>query len=76
MTKNRRLWLKQMGLGIVGLSIGQLKAFVSPTPALFNPDPTDIPIRLDLNENPYGPSPLARVAMLKAAIEKQQHNWD
>lgn len=65
MTNNRRLWLKQAGLGIVGLSIGQLKTFASPTPALFNPDPTNIPIQLGLNENPYGPSHLARIAMIE-----------
>jgi len=75
MIKNRRIWLKQVGLGIVGLGIGQLKTFASPTPDYFNSNPSDIPIRLNLNENPYGPSPSAQIAMTDNIKISNRYNW-
>jgi len=75
MIKNRRIWLKQLGLGIVGLGIGQLKIFASPAPDYSNSYPSDIPLRLDLNENPYGPSPLAQIAMAENIQISNRYNW-
>ncbi|WP_315821851.1 hypothetical protein [Paraflavitalea speifideaquila] len=34
------------------------------------------PIRLHANENPYGPSPLARTAMVAAVNGSNRYPWD
>lgn len=60
MLTNRRNWLKQMSLGIAGVGIGGLDAVAAPG---FDVPADDKPIRLVSNENPYGPSPLAKKAM-------------
>ncbi|MBX2923710.1 MAG: histidinol-phosphate aminotransferase family protein [Chitinophagaceae bacterium] len=60
MVTNRRNWLKQMGLGMAGLGIGKFETIAAPA-GNFPAD--DEPIRLVANENPYGPSPLAKKAM-------------
>lgn len=76
MQTNRRNWLKTAGLSIAGLSFVQtLKAN-----DFFTEDnsftPQDDIIRLTSNENPYGPSPLARKAMAKAIQASNRYPWD
>src|SRR5580765_7264671 len=64
MQTSRRTLLKQLGLGIAGLGIVQFKTFASPATSFLTFTPADDgPIRLSSNENPYGPSPAARIAM-------------
>ncbi len=62
---NRRDWLKLAGLGITGMSIGQLNSFANVTPisTTLQPNRNNATILLRSNENPYGPSPKARIAM-------------
>ena len=70
-TIDRRIWLKQTALTIGGLSI---------VPHLTAREydfkkPTGI-IRLHANENPYGPSPLAKKAMVEAISSSNQYPWE
>ena len=58
---NRRNWLKQTSLAIAGLSIGSSAFSLEKK----YPGPPNS-IRLNANENPYGPSPMARKAMADA----------
>jgi len=60
-TNNRRNWLKQTSLAIAGLSIGSGAFSLEKK----YPGPPN-GIRLNANENPYGPSPMARKAMADA----------
>ena len=70
-TIDRRFWLKQAALTIGGLSIA---------PHLVAGDhqymPPGTTIRLHANENPYGPSPLARKAMADAIASSNQYPWE
>jgi histidinol-phosphate aminotransferase len=77
MQTNRRKWLQQIGIVTAGLGIAQFKTFASPTTNLliFAP-PDDSPLRLSSNENPYGPSPLARTAMTDSITNSNRYNWD
>lgn len=76
MEPSRRIWLKQAGLSIAGLTLGhQLDAF----PLFHSHNEAggdDKPIRLTSNENPYGPSPMARKAMTKVVTESNRYPWD
>lgn len=63
MQTNRRNWLKQISIVVAGSGIAPFTSFASPAKEDFSPD--DISIRLNANENPYGPSPSARIAMAK-----------
>ncbi|MFT4737421.1 MAG: histidinol-phosphate aminotransferase [Cyclobacteriaceae bacterium] len=68
MQTNRRDWLKKIGLasGLVltgGVSIPTLSAAEK---ANFFPRALATPIRLNSNENPYGPSKLVRDTMIKS----------
>ncbi len=77
MQTNRRNWLKQIGLVSAGLSIAPFKTFALPETNLLTPAPTgDSPIRLSANESPYGPSPLARVAMAESINNSNRYNWN
>lgn len=74
---NRRNWLKQIGLGVVGLSFYQLEAFEKkPTQEYFLPNIDNAPILLRSNENPYGPSPLAISAMSKSIGLSNRYGWN
>lgn len=70
---NRRNWLGQVGLILGGLSIEPVKNFAAPTQVLYFPE--DMPIRLSSNENPYGPSPLARKAMAESINNSNRYGW-
>lgn len=75
METNRRLWLKQIGLGVAGIGLTNFKSFASPVQsfAKFNTD--DFPINLSSNENPYGPSQLARTTMHDNIGISNRYNW-
>ena len=75
MQTNRRYWLKQIGLGIAGIGLANLKSFASPTQDFFKYSPDVIPIKLSSNENPYGPSPLAKNAMIENINISNRYNW-
>jgi histidinol-phosphate aminotransferase len=75
MESNRRLWLKQIGLGVAGIGLANFKSFASPTQDFFTISPDNLPIKLSSNENPYGPSPLARTAMLDNINISNRYNW-
>ncbi len=61
---NRRDWLKKIGFGIAGFGLTQYTSFASAQSEVkVNLENTSI--QLGLNENPYGPSPMARTEMAK-----------
>ena len=75
--ENRRNWLKQIGLGTIGLGLCQFETFANPVEEDFvfkNSDKS--PILLRSNENPYGPSPLARSAMAKSINISNRYGWN
>lgn len=75
MQLNRRNWLKQLGLGVSGIGLANLNTFASPTVDFLNSIVGDATINLNSNENPYGPSPLARAAMAKSINSSNRYNW-
>ncbi|MGE8553179.1 MAG: pyridoxal phosphate-dependent aminotransferase [Chryseobacterium jejuense] len=77
MKTNRRVWLKQIGLGIVGASIPTLQVNAFTNSTLFQEqDTNNLPIILRSNENPYGPSPLALKAISNNIKLTNRYNWD
>ena len=72
---NRRNWLKQLGIGVSGIGLAKLNTFASPTADFFESMVGDATINLNSNENPYGPSPLARAAMTKSINSSNRYNW-
>jgi histidinol-phosphate aminotransferase len=75
MQTNRRLWLKQIGLSVAGIGLANLKSFSSPQQIFFETDNDNLPIKLSSNENPYGPSPLAKAAMIENIHISNRYNW-
>jgi histidinol-phosphate aminotransferase len=79
METNRRLWLKKIGIGVAGIGLTHFNSFASPhvSENLINSFENDANlIFLRSNENPYGPSPLARKAFLDNANISNRYNWD
>lgn len=78
MLSNRRNWLRQMGLGALSISASRLNGFAEkPSPYAFHKlSSGENLIRLRSNENPYGPSPMARVAMNEHVNTSNRYNWD
>ena len=74
MKNNRRLWLKQSGLVVAGLSLAPLRNFALDSNCFLN-KPENDPIRLSSNENPYGPSQLARKAMADTVNISNRYQW-
>jgi histidinol-phosphate aminotransferase len=72
MTTNRRLWLKQTSLAIAGLSVASKGFALDKT---FSPT-AGSKIILSSNENPYGPSPMARKAMMDAVASSNRYPWE
>lgn len=73
-TIHRRAWLRQSSLAIAGLTFaGKLSAKTNSQPNDFLPPG---PIRLSSNENPYGPSPMARKAMADAVTLSNRYPWE
>jgi histidinol-phosphate aminotransferase len=72
---DRRNWLRQSGMALAGLavagnSMGRGRSF-------FDLDDNAIEIiRIGSNENPYGPSPMAREAMIKAVTTSNRYPWE
>ncbi|MEC4049639.1 histidinol-phosphate transaminase [Flavobacterium sp. SUN046] len=74
---NRRTWLKQTGLAMVGVGIMPLENFAIPKSENIIEDKNDLTlIRLQSNENPYGPSTLAKNAMSKNLNISNRYNWE
>ncbi|OMQ09952.1 histidinol-phosphate transaminase [[Flexibacter] sp. ATCC 35103] len=74
---NRRNWLKKVSLGAVGLSIIPFEGFANSPAENYIPSNLDkSPILLRSNENPYGPSPLARIAMTKSVNSSNRYGWN
>ena len=72
---NRRNWLKQLGIGVSGIGLANFSTLASPTVDFFESIVGDATINLNSNENPYGPSPLARAAMAKSINSSNRYNW-
>lgn len=65
-TLNRRQWLRSTGAAMAGLALASRAKLTAQTSAGAAPVPAaalDLPVQLSLNENPFGPSPLAVAAM-------------
>ena len=79
METNRRLWLKKIGIGVAGIGLTNFNSFASPLVSenLINSFDNDTNlIFLRSNENPYGPSPLARKSFADNANISNRYNWD
>ncbi|CAM3812044.1 aminotransferase class I/II-fold pyridoxal phosphate-dependent enzyme [Flavobacterium gelidilacus] len=79
METNRRLWLKKIGIGVAGIGLTNFNSFASPLVSenLINSFENDNNlIFLRSNENPYGPSPLARKSFVENADISNRYNWD
>ena len=79
METNRRLWLKKIGIGVAGIGLTNFNSFAFPLASEnvitgFEND-ADL-IFLRSNENPYGPSPLARKAFVENVNISNRYNWD
>lgn len=72
---NRRNWLKQLGVGLPGIGLANFNILGTPTADFFESIVENSPINLNSNENPYGPSPLARAAMAKSINSSNRYNW-
>ena len=73
---NRRNWLKQTSIGIVGLGIIPFEGFALPTKEDVIDEKSVGLILLRSNENPYGPSVLARNAMSDSINVSNRYNWE
>jgi histidinol-phosphate aminotransferase len=78
MGTNRRLWVKQIGLGLAGVGLASIESFASPATQQFLDEygSAEGPIILSSNENPYGPSPLARKAIADHLTISNRYNWN
>jgi histidinol-phosphate aminotransferase len=74
MSSNRRLWLKQSSIALAGLTFAP-KTITALGETFASKPPGDV-IRLTSNENPYGPSPMARKAMSEAILKSNRYPWD
>lgn len=72
---NRRNWLKQLGVGLSGIGLASFNTLGTPAADFMESLVGDSPINLNSNENPYGPSPLARAAMAKSINSSNRYNW-
>ena len=76
MHTNRRTWLKEVGLAAAAIGAIKLDALAAPGNSFWNDTIEDKPIRLVANENPYGPSPLARKAMADHISISNRYNGE
>lgn len=79
METSRRLWLKKIGIGVAGVGLTNFSSFAAPHVSenlntSFEAGTNLIFLRS--NENPYGPSPLARKAFVDHANISNRYNWD
>ncbi|MEL6535117.1 MAG: histidinol-phosphate transaminase [Bacteroidota bacterium] len=73
---NRRIWLQQSALTLTGLSIAGSKPALARRVAHKVTPHLATAIRLNANENPYGPSALAQEAMQKALARSNRYPGD
>lgn len=79
MENRKRLWFKQIGLGIAGVGLANLESYASPLMSedfFDNLENQNKVIYLRSNENPYGPSPLAKKVFINNATISNRYNWD
>jgi histidinol-phosphate aminotransferase len=78
MATNRRLWVKQIGLGFIGIGLANVETVAAPATEQFIQDlgSEENPVRLSSNENPYGPSPMARKAIAAHLTMSNRYNWN
>lgn len=79
METNRRLWLKKIGLGAAGIGLTNFNSIAAPLAADHlnsSLKEDDRLIYLRSNENPYGPSPLARKAFADNVNVSNRYHWD
>jgi histidinol-phosphate aminotransferase len=69
----RRDWLKQVSIATAAAT-GFIPSLYAGEKRVYVPAATQI--RLHANENPYGPSPLARAAMAAAVNSSNRYPWD
>ncbi len=72
---NRRNWIKTASLITTGLCLPKLESFASPRPGISDPETGKGPVRLSSNENPYGPSPVAKAAMTEHIAGSNRYPW-
>lgn len=72
---DRRNWLKKSGLLLSGFTIGNglLARQSNVTDDIWEAAPDGPLIRIGQNENPYGPGPMARKAMMDAVINSNRY---
>lgn len=75
MESTRRRWFKQIGLGVAGIGLANYQSLANPVNDIFNFSPGNLPVKLSSNENPYGPSPMARKAMMDHINSSNRYNW-
>jgi histidinol-phosphate aminotransferase len=76
MTIHRRRLLKNGSLALAGLTFLNQGLFADPLPVKSGFRLPGSVIKLSANENPYGPSPAARAAMLEAVTHSNRYPWD
>jgi len=79
METNRRLWLKKISIGVAGIGLTNFNSFAATLEKenlTYNFEIDNNLIFLRSNENPYGPSPLARKAFLDNVNISNRYNWD
>lgn len=72
-TIDRRSLLKLTSILAIGSALPKVDVYASD---FKNQRFTEGPIRLTSNENPYGPSPMARRAMADAITQSNRYPWD
>lgn len=73
---NRRNWLKKTSLAFVSIGIIPLESFAISSKENSIEEKNTSLIRLRSNENPYGPSALARNAMSNSINVSNRYNWE
>jgi histidinol-phosphate aminotransferase len=76
MKTNRRNWLRNAGLVAAGLGMVQFKTAAAIPDYEIDTSSENDPIRLSSNENPYGPSPEAVLAMKESIRNSNRYNWN
>ena len=76
MEQNRRKWLKNAGAVLLGLGLSRVSSIAAPMKLISLPHDTAEKIaRLSSNENPYGPSAMARAAMAETISLSNRYQW-
>jgi histidinol-phosphate aminotransferase len=72
---DRRNWLRQSGIALAGMAIAGNGFGRASQNFGWGEEANEI-IRIGSNENPYGPSPMAREAMIKAIETSNRYPWE